>query len=60
MGFFTRFGGTTLTFAATGATYGFVKNFSSNLRETDDSWNAGYAGFVAGSIQGLRRMSCST
>ncbi|KIW00894.1 uncharacterized protein PV09_07646 [Verruconis gallopava] len=56
-GFFTRFGGTTVTFAATGATYAFVKNFSANLRETDDSWNAAYGGFLAGSIQGLRRLS---
>jgi hypothetical protein len=56
-GFFTRFGGTTVTFAATGATYAFVKNFSANIRETDDSWNSAYGGFLAGSIQGLRRTS---
>jgi hypothetical protein len=55
-GFFSRFGGTTIYFAATGATYAFVKNFSSNIRETDDSWNAAYGGFLAGSIQGLRRI----
>jgi hypothetical protein len=56
-GFFSRFGGTTIYFAATGATYAFVKNFSANIRETDDSWNAAYGGFLAGSIQGLRRTS---
>jgi hypothetical protein len=54
-GFFTRFGGTTITFAATGGTYAFVRCFSANIREVDDSWNAAYGGFLAGSIQGLRR-----
>ena len=54
-GFFTRFGGTTVTFAATGATYAFFKDFSTNLRESDDSWSAAYGGFCAGAIQGLRR-----
>ena len=40
--------------AAMGATYGFTKSAAANLRERDDSWNPAIAGFLAGSIGGLR------
>lgn len=40
--------------AAMGATYGFSKSAAANLREKDDSWNPAIAGFLAGSIGGLR------
>ena len=39
---------------AMGATYGFSKSAAANLRETDDTWNPAIAGFLAGSIAGLR------
>ncbi|TID14435.1 Threonine-tRNA ligase [Venturia nashicola] len=55
MGFFTRFGGTTATFAAMGASYAFASTVSANLRQKNDSWNVAVGGFLAGSMVGLTR-----
>ncbi|KAL9101727.1 MAG: hypothetical protein Q9163_003049 [Psora crenata] len=56
-GVFTRTGGAITLFASMGATYGFSKTAAANLREKDDSWNPAIAGFLAGSIAGLRMRS---
>ncbi|KAF2399847.1 NADH-ubiquinone oxidoreductase 213 kDa subunit [Trichodelitschia bisporula] len=53
-GFFTKFGGTTATYAAMGGSYAFAKTVAANLRETEDSWNNAIGGFFAGSVVGLR------
>jgi len=55
-GVFTKSGSTVAIFAAMGATYGFLKDASANLRETDDTWNSAIGGFFAGSLIGLRSM----
>ncbi|KAJ9148488.1 NADH-ubiquinone oxidoreductase subunit [Pleurostoma richardsiae] len=51
---FTRGGGTIATFAAAGGVYEFSKAVAANLREKKDAYNEGIAGFLAGSIVGLR------
>jgi len=55
MGFLTRFGGTTGTFAAMGASYAFTKTVSANLREKEDHYNTAIGGFFGGAIVGLTR-----
>ncbi|QDS77870.1 hypothetical protein FKW77_000262 [Venturia effusa] len=55
MGFFTRFGGTTATFAAMGASYAFASTVSGNLRQKNDAWNSAIGGFFGGSMIGLPR-----
>ena len=42
---------------AMGATFGFSESAAANLRERDDMWNPTIAGFLAGSIAGLRSLS---
>ena len=42
---------------AMGATFGFAESAAANLRERDDMWNPTIAGFLAGSVAGLRSMS---
>lgn len=40
--------------AATGISYVFVRNVTSNLREKDDAYGSALGGFVAGSIVGIK------
>ncbi|KAI7483017.1 TBCC-domain-containing protein [Hortaea werneckii] len=54
MGAFTRFGGTTATFAAMGGAYEFTKNASANLRQKDDAYNPALGGLMSGAMLGLR------
>jgi hypothetical protein len=37
-----------------GGAYSFTKLAAANLREKNDSYNAGIAGFLAGGVLGLR------
>ncbi|KAI7188578.1 hypothetical protein KC363_g5382 [Hortaea werneckii] len=54
LGAFTRFGGTTATFAAMGGAYEFTKNASANLRQKDDAYNPALGGLMSGAMLGLR------
>ncbi|KAL1843592.1 hypothetical protein VTJ49DRAFT_875 [Mycothermus thermophilus] len=51
---FTKHGHIIAIFAAAGGSFEFTRAASANLREKDDHWNDGIAGFVAGAIIGLR------
>ncbi|SPQ24802.1 28217604-de8e-436d-9543-2a82e46d631c [Thermothielavioides terrestris] len=51
---FTRNTSIIATFAAAGGVYEFARDASANLRETDDHWNHGIGGFLAGAVVGLR------
>jgi len=53
----TKYGGTMAMFAATGATYSFVREVSSNLREEDDWKNSMLGGLFAGGLVGIYRRS---